>query len=52
MASLSAGIYGYPNETIYTASKLALCEFAQALDKEFRQRVIKSYAFCPGVGIT
>lgn len=52
MVSSAAGIYGYPNETIYTASKFALRGFAQALDKEFRQRGIKSCAFCPGAGIT
>ncbi|MDD3615488.1 MAG: SDR family oxidoreductase [Lachnospiraceae bacterium] len=52
MISSAAGIYGYPNETIYTSSKFALRGFAQALDKEFREKGIKSCAFCPGAGIT
>ena len=52
MVSSAAGIYGYPNETIYTASKFALRGMAQALDKEFREQGIKSCAFCPGAGIT
>lgn len=52
MVSSAAGVYGYPNETIYTASKFALRGLAQALDKEFREKGIKSCAFCPGAGIT
>ena len=52
MISSAAGVYGYPNETIYTASKFALRGMAQALDKEFREKGIKSCAFCPGAGIT
>lgn len=52
MVSSAAGVYGYPNETIYTSSKFALRGFAQALDKEFREKGIKSCAFCPGAGIT
>ena len=52
MVSSAAGVYGYPNETIYSASKFALRGMAQALDKEFRSRGIKSCAFCPGAGIT
>ena len=52
MVSSAAGVYGYPNETIYTASKFALRGMAQALDKEFREKGIKSCAFCPGAGIT
>ena len=52
MVSSAAGVYGYPNETIYTASKFALRGMAQALDKEFREQGIKSCAFCPGAGIT
>lgn len=52
MISSAAGVYGYPNETIYTSSKFALRGFAQALDKEFREKGIKSCAFCPGAGIT
>ncbi|MBR2188330.1 MAG: SDR family oxidoreductase [Eubacterium sp.] len=52
MVSSAAGVYGYPNETIYTSSKFALRGFAQALDKEFREQGIKSCVFCPGAGIT
>lgn len=52
MISSAAGVYGYPNETIYTSTKFALRGFAQALDKEFREKGIKSCAFCPGAGIT
>lgn len=52
MVSSAAGIYGYPNETIYSSSKFALRGMAQALDKEFREKGIKSCAFCPGAGIT
>lgn len=52
MISSAAGVYGYPNETIYTSSKFALRGMAQALDKEFREKGIKSCAFCPGAGIT
>lgn len=52
MVSSAAGVYGYPNETIYTSSKFALRGLAQALDKEFRSQGIKSCAFCPGAGIT
>ena len=50
--SSAAGVYGYPNESIYTASKFALRGLAQSLDKEFREQGIKSCAFCPGAGIT
>ena len=52
MISSAAGVYGYPNETIYTATKFALRGMAQALDKEFREQGLKSCAFCPGAGIT
>ena len=52
MVSSAAGVYGYPNETIYTCSKFAMRGFAQALDKEFRAKGIKACAFCPGAGIT
>ena len=52
MVSSAAGIYGYPNETIYASSKFALRGLAQSLDKEFRKDGIKSCAFCPGAGIT
>ena len=52
MVSSAAGVYGYPNETIYTSTKFALRGLAQALDKEFREKGIKSCAFCPGAGIT
>lgn len=52
MVSSAAGVYGYPNETIYASSKFALRGLAQSLDKEFRKDGIKSCAFCPGAGIT
>lgn len=52
MVSSAAGIYGYPNEMIYSGSKFAMRGFAQSLDKEFREKGIKACAFCPGAGIT
>lgn len=52
MVSSMAGIYGYPNETIYCASKFAQVGFAQSLDKEFRTKGIKACALCPGAART
>lgn len=52
MVSSAAGIYGYPNETIYSSSKFALRGLAQSLDKELRESGIKVSAFCPGAAIT
>lgn len=52
MVSSQAGLYGYPNETIYAATKFAARGFAQSLDKEFRAKGIKSCTFCPGAAVT
>lgn len=48
MIASMAGIYGYPNETVYCASKFAQVGFAQSLDKEFRGSGIKAGVICPG----
>lgn len=43
-----AGIYGFPGEAVYCATKFAQVGFAQALDKELRTHGIKVGAICPG----
>ena len=50
--SSAAGVYGYPNESMYSTSKFALRGLAQSMDGELRRHGIKSCAFCPGAGIT
>lgn len=50
--SSMAGLYGYPNETIYCASKFAQVGFIQSLDKEFRTKGIRAGAIRPGAAIT
>ena len=46
--SSMAGIYGFPGEAVYCATKFAQVGFAQALDKELRPHGIKVGLVCPG----
>jgi 3-oxoacyl-[acyl-carrier protein] reductase len=46
--SSMAGIYGFPGEAVYCATKFAQVGFAQALDKELRPHGIKVGLICPG----
>jgi NADP-dependent 3-hydroxy acid dehydrogenase YdfG len=48
MISSMAGIYGFPGEAVYCATKFAQVGFAQALDKELRPYGIKVGVICPG----
>jgi len=48
MISSMAGIYGFPGEAVYCATKFAQIGFAQALDKELRPHGIKVGVICPG----
>jgi len=48
MLSSMAGIYGFPGEAVYCATKFAQVGFAQALDRELRPRGIKVGVICPG----
>ena len=48
MISSMAGVYGFPGEAVYCATKFAQVGFAQALDKELREHGIKVGAICPG----
>ena len=48
MISSMAGLYGFPGEAVYCASKFAQVGFAQALDRELRPHGIKVGAICPG----
>jgi NADP-dependent 3-hydroxy acid dehydrogenase YdfG len=48
MISSMAGVYGFPGEAVYCATKFAQVGFAQALDKELRQNGIRVGAICPG----
>ena len=48
MISSMAGIYGFPGEAVYCATKFAQVGFAQALDKELRPSGIKVGLICPG----
>jgi NADP-dependent 3-hydroxy acid dehydrogenase YdfG len=48
LISSMAGIYGFPGEAVYCATKFAQVGFAQALDKELRSHGIKVGAICPG----
>ena len=48
LVSSMAGIYGFPGEAVYCATKFAQVGFAQALDKELRAHGIKVGAICPG----
>jgi 3-oxoacyl-[acyl-carrier protein] reductase len=46
--SSMAGVYGFPGEAVYCATKFAQVGFAQALDNELRPHGIKVGAICPG----
>jgi len=48
MISSMAGIYGFPNQSVYCATKFAQVGFAQSLDKELRPHGIKVGVICPG----
>jgi NADP-dependent 3-hydroxy acid dehydrogenase YdfG len=48
MISSMAGVYGFPGEAVYCATKFAQVGFAQALDKELRPHGIKVGVICPG----
>jgi len=48
MISSMAGIYGFPGEAVYCATKFAQVGFVQALDKELRPHGIKVGVICPG----
>jgi len=48
MISSMAGVYGFPGEAVYCATKFSQVGFAQALDKELRPHGIKVGAICPG----
>ncbi|MHA4847541.1 SDR family oxidoreductase [Flavitalea antarctica] len=48
MISSMAGLYGFPNQAVYCATKFAQVGFAQSLDKELRPGGIKVGVICPG----
>ena len=48
MISSMAGVYGFPGEAVYCATKFAQVGFAQGLDKELRPYGIKVGTICPG----
>jgi NADP-dependent 3-hydroxy acid dehydrogenase YdfG len=48
MISSMAGVYGFPGEAVYCATKFAQMGFAQGLDKELRQHGIKVGTINPG----
>ena len=48
MISSMAGLYGFPGEAVYSATKFAQVGFAQSLDKELRPKGIKVGVICPG----
>ena len=48
MISSMAGLYGFPNQAVYCATKFAQVGFAQSLDKELRPNGIKVGVICPG----
>jgi 3-oxoacyl-[acyl-carrier protein] reductase len=48
MISSMAGVYGFPGQAVYCASKFAQIGFAQSLDKELRPQGIRVGAICPG----
>ena len=52
MVSSVTGVYGHTEEAAYTASKFALRGLAQAIDKEFFERGIKSGVYCPSAAKT
>jgi 3-oxoacyl-[acyl-carrier protein] reductase len=46
--SSMAGVYGFPGEAVYCATKFAQVGLAQGLDKELRPYGIKVGTICPG----
>lgn len=48
MISSMAGVYGFAGEAVYCATKFAQVGFAQALDRELREKGIKVGVICPG----
>jgi short-subunit dehydrogenase len=48
MISSMAGLYGFPSQAVYCATKFAQVGFTQALDKELRPSGIKVGVICPG----
>jgi 3-oxoacyl-[acyl-carrier protein] reductase len=46
--SSMAGVYGFPGEAVYCATKFAQVGLAQGLDKELRPHGIKVGTICPG----
>ena len=48
MVSSMAGVYGFPGEAVYCATKFAQVGFAQELDKELRPHGIKVGTINPG----
>ena len=48
MISSMAGVYGFPGEAVYCATKFAQVGFAQGLDKELRPHGIRVGTICPG----
>jgi 3-oxoacyl-[acyl-carrier protein] reductase len=48
MISSMAGVYGFPGEAVYCATKFAQIGFAEGLDKELRPYGIKVGTICPG----
>lgn len=48
MLSSMAGVYGFGGEAVYCMTKFAQVAFAQALDRELREKGIKVGAICPG----
>ena len=46
--SSMAGVYGFPGEAVYCATKFAQVGFAEGLDKELRPYGIKVGTICPG----
>ena len=48
LISSMAGLYGFPGEAVYCATKFAQVGFAQALDRELREHGIKVGVICPG----
>ena len=48
MLSSMAGVYGFGGEAVYCMTKFAQVAFAQALDRELREKGIKVGDMCPG----
>jgi NADP-dependent 3-hydroxy acid dehydrogenase YdfG len=48
MVSSMAGVYGFPGEAVYCATKFVQVGFAQGLDKELRPHGIKVGTINPG----